>query len=314
MAPKSIAGHAYLCLARIFYQWNDLDAAWQHGQQSIQQTLQFRDLYDIFVACQVFFARLELAGGDVTGAAARLAEADQAARRHNFIYQIPEVTAAQVLAWLRQGDLAAAADLARAHDLPISQARVHLAQGDPSAALAVLEPLRRRAEAKGWGDERLKAMILQALAHHARGEKEQAVGLLGDALALAEPGGFIRIFVDEGPPMARLLGEALAQGIAPDYVRRLLAAFPMDEPASAEAKTSLTDQSELLDPLSERELEVLQLIAEGLTNPEIVSRLYLSLNTVKVHTRNIYSKLNVHSRTQAIARSQELGLLPRRSV
>jgi LuxR family maltose regulon positive regulatory protein len=178
----------------------------------------------------------------------------------------------------------------------------------------VLELLRRQAEAKGWGDERLKAMILQVLAIHAHGEKEQAVGRLGDALALAEPGGFIRIFVDEGPPMARLLGEALAHGIAPDYVRRLLAAFPMDEPASAETKTPLTDQSELLDPLSERELEVLQLIAEGLTNPEIASRLYLSLNTVKVHTRNIYSKLNVHSRAQAIARSQELELLPRRSV
>ena len=102
------------------------------------------------------------------------------------------------LSLLRQGNLAAAAHLAQTHELPISQARVHLAQGDPSAALAVLEPLRQQMEAKGWQDERLKVMVLQAVALHAHGEKDKAVQLLGEALALAEPGGFIRLFVDEG--------------------------------------------------------------------------------------------------------------------
>ena len=93
---------------------------------------------------------------------------------------------------LHQGDLAAAAQLAQAHELPLSQARVYLAQGDPSTALAVLAPLRQQMEAKDWQDERLKVMILQAVALHMHGEKDKALQLLGEALALAEPGGFIR--------------------------------------------------------------------------------------------------------------------------
>ena len=153
-------------------------------------------------------------------------------------------------------------------------------------------------------------MVLQAVAHHAHGEKEEAVQLLGDALALAEPGGFIRIFVDEGPPMARLLYEAVTRGTAPDYARRLLSAFPLAEPKRTEAPKTQAAQSELPEPLSERELEVLQLIAAGLTNPEIAARLYLALNTVKAHTRNIYGKLGVNNRTQAVSRARALGVLP----
>ena len=158
----------------------------------------------------------------------------QSARQQNFVYRIPEVAAAQVLTLLRQGNLAAAAQLAQTHELPISQARVHLAQGDPSAALAVLEPLRQQMEAKGWQDERLKVMVLQAVAHHAHGEKDKAVQLLGDALALAEPGGFIRIFVDEGEPMRLLISDFRwwieKQSRDQDhnlsgYVDKLLAAF-----------------------------------------------------------------------------------------
>ena len=126
-------------------------------------------------------------------------------RQHNFVHRMPEVAAAQVLDLLRQGNLAAAAHLAQAHELPISRARVHLAQGDSSAALAMLELLRQQVEAKGWQDERLKVMVLQAVALHAHGEEDKAAQLLGDALALAEPGGFIRIFVDEGLPMAHLV-------------------------------------------------------------------------------------------------------------
>ena len=174
-------------------------------------------------------ARLKLARGDVAGAAAMLAETEQSVRQKNFVHRMPEVAAAQVLVLLRQGNLAAAAHLAQTHDLPISRARVLLAQGDPSAALAILEPLRQQMETKGWADERLKAMILQAVALHAHGEKDKAVQLLGEALALAEPGGFIRLFVDEGAPMAHLLSEAAAHGIMPDYVAKLLAAFKAEE-------------------------------------------------------------------------------------
>ena len=121
------------------------------------------------------------------------------------MHRLPEVAAVQVLVLLRQGDLTAADLLAKTHDLPLSQARVHLAQGDPSKALAVLKPFRQQMEAKDWQDERLKAMILQAIALQEKGEKDKAMELLGEALALAEPGGFIRLFVDEGLPMDQLL-------------------------------------------------------------------------------------------------------------
>jgi len=104
--------------------------------------------------------------------------------------------------------------------------------------------------------------------------------------------------------------EATARGIAPVYARRLLAAFPVAEPEQTGPSKTQAQRSELVEPLSERELEVLQLIAVGLTNREIASRLFLSLNTVKAHTRNIYGKLGAHSRTQAVARARALGVLP----
>jgi LuxR family maltose regulon positive regulatory protein len=126
------------------------------------------------------------------------------------------------------------------------------------------------------------------------------------ALTLAEPGGLCRIFVDEGPPMARLLDQAVTRGTAVEYARRLLAAFPV---AASQISPRPAAGAELLEPLSDRELEVLRLIAEGHTNREIASRLYLSLNTIKAHTRNIYGKLDAHSRTQAVARARALGVL-----
>ena len=162
--PRPSANDAHLGLARICYEWNDLDAAEQYAQQSLQLARQYDRVIDRFIISEVFLARLKLARGDVAGAAAMLAETEQSVRQNNFVQRMPEVAAAQVLTLLRQGDLAAAARLAQTHDLPISQARVLLAQGDTSAALAVLEPLRQQMEAKGWQDERLKVMVLQAVA------------------------------------------------------------------------------------------------------------------------------------------------------
>ena len=310
--PQPIACEACLGLARITYQWNDLNAAQQHGQQFIQLTRQMGSV-DSFASYDVFVADLKLAQGDVAGAVAILTKAEQFVRQHSFVFRMPDVAAAQVLTLLRQGNLAAAAHLAETHDLPLSQARVHLAQGDTSAALAALGPLRRQAEAKGWEDERLKVMVVQALAHHAHGEKEEAVQLLGDALALAEPGDFIRIFVDEGRPMAHLLSEAAAHGIMPDYTARLLAVFEAeahkreDESYLPPAPTA----QPLTEPLSQRELEVLQLIAQGRSNREISERLFLALDTVKGHNRRIYGKLSVQRRTEAVEKARSLGILPR---
>jgi LuxR family maltose regulon positive regulatory protein len=308
--PFPFVCEAHLGLARVHYQWNDLDGARQQGEQSLQLAQQIADT-DRPVACEVLLARLALARGDAAEAAAILAEADRATRQHDFVLQVPEVAAAQVLAFLRLGDVAAAAHVAQAHELPLSQARVHLAQGHPTAALAVLEPHRRRMAEKAWADQELMALVLLAVAVDAQGEEARAVELLDEALALSEPGGFIRIFVDEGAPMARLLYRAMSQSLHPEYVRHLLAAFPASGREQAAPSRAAAAAIGLAEPLSSRELEVLDLIAAGLTNQQVAVRLYVSLHTVKSHARNIYAKLGVSSRTQAAAKGRVLGLLPR---
>jgi LuxR family transcriptional regulator, maltose regulon positive regulatory protein len=305
--PLQIISEAHLGLARILYEWNDLDAAQQHGEQSLQLARQYDRVIDRFIICEVFLARLKLARGDVDGAAAILAQANQSAHQQNFVYRIPEVVAAQVVTLLRQGNLAAA-HLIETHKLPLSQARIHLAQGDISVALAVLELLHQQVDAKDWQDERLKVMVLQAVAHHAHGEKDEAIQLLGDTLALGEPEGFIRLFVDEGIPMAQLLSEAAARGIKPDYIGKLLAVFKAEEQKS-EDKSVPPPAQPISEPLSQRELEILQLVAQGLSNDEIGKRLFLALDTVKGHNRKIFDKLQVQRRTEAVARAHELGLL-----
>jgi LuxR family maltose regulon positive regulatory protein len=160
-------------------------------------------------------------------------------------------------------------------------------------------------------DERLKVMVVQAVAQRAHGEKDAAVQWLGAALALAEPGGFIRIFVDEGLPMAQLLSEAVARGLMPNYTGKLLAVFEA-EAQKSETRSYLTPAlpAELqIEPLSQREIEILQLMSQGLSNGEISERLFLALSTVKGHNQKIFDKLQVQRRTEAVARARELGLL-----
>lgn len=232
---QPITCEAYLGLARLFYEWNDLDTAQQYGQQSLALAQQIEST-DTFGSCQVFFARLKLAQGDVAGAAASLAEAEQFGRARHFINLMPKIAAAQVRALLQQGNIATAAQLAQAHDLSLSQARVLLAQGDTPAALAVLASWRQQMEAKAWADEQLKVMVLQAVAYTMQGEMETAVHLLGDALTLAEPGGFIRLFVDEGLPMVELLTRMQEKvqppvgGKMKGYIHKLHAAFGKTSP------------------------------------------------------------------------------------
>jgi LuxR family maltose regulon positive regulatory protein len=309
--PQPNACEDHLGLARILYEWNDLDVAQEHGQQSLQLARQYDRVIDRFIISEVFLARLKLAQGDVAGAAAMLAETDQSVRRNDFVHRMSEVAAAQVIVLLHQGNLAAAAHLAEKHDLSLCQARVHLAQGDTGKAIALLEPLRQQMEAKGWQDERLKVMVLQAVALQAHGEREQAIQVLSDALALAEPGGFIRTFVDKGPPMARLLSKAAAQGIMPNYTAKLLAAFKAEAQKRQDGARSPDElfPGALVEPLTPREREVLQLIAAGRSNPEIAEQLVIAVTTVKTHVKNIYGKLEVTNRFQAAVRAQDLDLL-----
>src|SRR5258708_14853407 len=266
-------------------------------------------LVDTCAAYGVFVARLKLVQGDVSGAAAALEGAEAFVHRHRFVFRMPDVAAAQVLPLLHQGYLAAGAHLAHLHDLPISQARVHLAQGDTSAALAVLLPLRQQAEAKGWADERLKVMVLQAVALYMHSDKNKAVHLLCEALALAAPGGFIRLFVDEGPPMAHLLYAAAATGMMPDYTGKLLAVVGAGAQKRAHPSSLPLPAQRMFEPLSRREVEVLHLMAGGFSNQEMCERLFLALSTVKGHNRTIFGKLQVQRRTEAVARARELGLL-----
>ncbi len=306
--PLQIIYEAHLGLARVLYEWNDLDGAEQHGRQSLHLARQYDKVIDRFIVCELFLARLKMAQGDVAGAAAILAQASHAARRQNFVFRLPEVTAAQIVVLLHQGNLAAAAQLTQVHKLPLSQARVYLAQGAAAAALATLALWRRQVEAKEWQDEQIRAMVLQALAYQAQGEMDTAVQMLAETLTLTEPEGFIRLFVDEGQPMAQLLSAAAVRGIMPDYTGKLLAAFEA-ETRKRQTQPALPPAQLLIEPLSQRELEVLHLVAQGLSNREISERLFLALSTVKGHIQKIFGKLQVQRRTEAVARARELGLV-----
>jgi LuxR family maltose regulon positive regulatory protein len=173
-------------------------------------------------------------------------------------------------------------------------------------ALDLLEELLDLAESNGWWGKVIEILTLLALAFQGVGDTAKAMTTLERALTIAEPKGYIRTFVDEGPSMEALLKRMKVEDRRiKEYVRTLLDAF--------EDKNGLPSPSSLqplIEPLSERELEVLQLMTKGLTNQEIASKLYLSLYTVKTHARNIYGKLGVHNRTQAVTRARELEILP----
>ena len=274
-------------------------------------------------------ARLNETQGDLAGALDLLDEAERLYVRTPVPDPRP-IGALRARVWIAQDRLAEARGWVRGRGLSvdddlsylrefehltlgrllIAQTRRDRAAGSLQGAMGLLARLLQAAEdGRRMGSE-LEILVLQALAHEVQGNNSPALASLERALTLAEPEGYLRLFVDEGPPMARLLYQALSHGIAPDYVRRLLTAFPVLEPVQPEPPRSRTAGSEWVEPLSERETEVLQLIAEGLTNHELATRLYLSVNTIKVHTRNIYGKLGVHSRTSAVAKARALGLLP----
>jgi LuxR family maltose regulon positive regulatory protein len=303
----SFASDAHLGLARIQYEWNDLEAAEFHGAKSLELARQYDRVIDRYLLSEMFLARLKLAQGDVAGASAILTRSEQDARAKNFALRMPELAAGRVPILLAQGDVAAAAQLAQTYNLPMSQARVLLAKGDANAALAVLEPLREFVTAKNWADERLKVMVLQIVALALNQERDSSIALLGDALALAGPGGFIRLFVDEGEAMRLLISDFRSRNqdhAHRAYAEKLLTAFPKQPQSKIENRNS-----EMLEPLSERELEILRLLAQGYSNQEICERLFLALSTVKGHNRIIFDKLQVKSRTEAVARARALGLL-----
>ncbi len=311
--PPPAACEAYLGLARIHYEWNDLDAAERYAAAAAGLARQLEQS-DRIVAGEAFQARLKLARGEFGAAAALLAAAEDAALRHGFENQLSRIADIQALTLLRQGHSEAAARLAQAYGLDGRLVQAYLAQGDVFAARAALEKWRRDAETKGWADERLKALVLLAVAQRTQGDERLAERTLADALAMAEPGGYVRLFVEEGEDLLRLLDRIAARNFMPEYVGKLLSAFragmSVDDGVydRASFKPSKLPAS-LPEPLSERESEILGLIAQGLSNQEICDRLFLALSTVKGYNRNLFGKLQVSRRTEAVARARELGLL-----
>jgi LuxR family maltose regulon positive regulatory protein len=188
---------------------------------------------------------------------------------------------------------------------------VQLAQGHIDEAQLLLTRLLPPAEKAGRNGRVIEMLVLQAVAIFAQQKKAEAVEVLERALLLAEPEGFIRLFVDEGEPLrlllldyrAQLKGQSGVKQYLLDYANRLLAALPLS------GSQPMPQLDPLFDPLSERELEVLRLVADGASNREIAATLFLAVPTVKKHVSNIMSKLNASSRTQAVSEARILGLL-----
>jgi LuxR family maltose regulon positive regulatory protein len=153
----------------------------------------------------------------------------------------------------------------------------------------------------------IKTLVLEAMALQALDRTVPALAALERALVLAQPEGYVRTFIDEGLPMGQLLRQALARGIGVDYVRELLDALESDLTASDSSSAAM--HAALVEPLTERELEVLRLLSTHLSSTEMAQELIISVNTVRSHIKNIYGKLGVHSRGQAVARAQDLNLL-----
>jgi LuxR family maltose regulon positive regulatory protein len=272
-------------------------------------------------------ARIREAQGDLDEALDLL---DQAERLYDgaFSPNVRPIATRKTRVWVAQGRLGEALGWAREQGLSVENelrylreydhitlARVLLARYQSDRAddsicgvVGLLERLLKAAEAGGRKGSAIEILILQASAYHAHGDLPAALLPLQHALTLAEPEGYVRMFLDEGSSMMQLLREASAREIMPDYTDKLLAAFEAEKQKS-EDKPDLPSANLLIDPLSQRELKILQLIAQGLSNREIGERLFLALDTVKGHNRKIFDKLQVQSRTEAIARARELGLL-----
>jgi LuxR family transcriptional regulator, maltose regulon positive regulatory protein len=269
---------------------------------------------------RVAMARIRDAEGDPAGALDLLNEAERLYAGDFFpnVRPIPAIKArvqvaqgalSEALGWVRERGLSADDDLSYLREFEhITLARVLLAgdatEHNPHDAMRLLERLLRAAEEGERTRSVIEVLVLQALAHASRENLPVALAALERALALAEPAGYVRTFVDEGAPMAALLRAMAKPGVAASYVGRLLAAF-------ADTDADPTVQSGLIDPLSERELEVLRLLATDLDGPDIARTLFVSLNTMRTHTKNIYAKLAVNNRRAAVRRAEELDLLSR---
>ncbi len=304
----SIAHHD---LAALHFEWGSNSKSTEHITQASEIALRNRNV-EFQIACKIQFALINLCQGLLGAAGEALQAADALARDDD----LPLLTRARRIACraqlaLARGDLQTArrwlGAMPTEHDahtfyrfLDVNTARLSLAEGRTDQARRRLAEAFERAEQSGWGYGLLAVRVLQALAAESQ---DVAVGFLSDALLRAQPEGYIRLFLSEGGSLIPLLSEAARRGVTPDYVGRILAAHE-GSPAVTPVRTSA-----LIEPLTERELEVLNLVAAGLSNREIANNLTISLGTAKTHVHNVYGKLGVGSRVQALARARELNLI-----
>jgi LuxR family maltose regulon positive regulatory protein len=317
-------------------EWNDLDEASRflaQGMELVEGTL----TVDAHVVTQGYtaLARLEMARRDYSRALATLDAFTQLARQRHFVphlvahglavraqVELAQDHLAAAIRWADASGLSTEDDLSYLHEREyLTLARVRIAQGrnDPAGhgnsgtspflqdALQLLERLLEDAEARARRGSALEILLLRALAFAAEAHRTQALTSLERALLLSEPGGYIRLFIDEGEPILALLRQAHVRGIAPGYVATLLSAFGELGATTSLLRTSRADS--LVEPLSERELAVLRLLVAGLSNAAMAQELVITVGTVKRHVNSIYTKLGVTSRTQAVAHAYALQLL-----
>ena len=324
--PWPSTGKAYIYLGELLYEWNDLTGAAQYLKRGIQLCEQWSHVYHTAEGMMVL-AQVQAAQGDLNGGIATLEHAkrlvEEAILRAPQHVSVPKfhslshrITAVQTEFLVRHGDLAAARRWADQRGLSLADAsnqgraeydaalaRLLVALGKPDDALVVLKRWSCTTSAEHWNSDMLKLLVAQAAALEAAGSVVQATAILERALRLAEPGGYVRTFLDEGVRMQRLLSHLVSRGTASAYVHMLLVAFREGGHAAPRAGVALAD------PLSERELTVLHLLANGLSSSEVAKELIVAVSTVRTHIKHIYAKLDAHTRSEAVERAQMLGLI-----
>jgi LuxR family maltose regulon positive regulatory protein len=307
-----VTGYIYTLMSEVLCEWNDLETALRYGQEGLELCQRWGQA-DALTHGYYRLARVLHAAGKTDDALHAVQEARRMARGLGASYVIT-AGAHEARIRLAQGDVTAAARWVQESGLGVDDelrletcighlalAKILLAQGRLDEALVLLVRLLRMVEAAGAMTPAIGILVLQALVLQAQGEGEQALVALERALTLAEPEGYVRVFIGEGAPMGKLLRQAAARGIKLDYVAKLL--------ATLEGETDRQGITELIEPLTNREMEVLRLLATPLSTSEIAQELYVSVHTARSHIKSIYRKLEVHKRMEAIQRAKELELL-----
>ncbi len=306
----------HLVQGALLYEWNQLEEAGAHVQKAITLA-QHSGNSELESSAYRRLALLKQAMGDHAAAAAALALAEKIAGDNAPPLTRARNTATAVYLALAQNDLdtarrrtelmqtKASASLFYA-PLFLAPARLYLAQGEKSAASAHLAAEYDKAKQSGWRYGQIEIRLLQTLAAT---DSNDALNFLAEALTMAQPQGFIRVFIDKGMSLIPLLHTAASNQILPDYCRSLLAEFEGTSPSSPISPSPNLVASSLIETISEREIEVLQLLSDGLTYQEIAQTMFVSVNTVKSHLKSIYGKLSVHNRREAVARARVLHLI-----